>query len=568
MKHVKIIAVMVMALGVVISINALGEVTNQPPKPATPRGPSVGHVEVSYTFTSSAADPDGKDVKVRFDWGDASTSDWSDWMANGSLLSVKHSYSKPDIYSIRAQARDRRGVMSNWSEPYQCTISNEGTVKWKLKDIVKQGLGRNLSNATIDVDGHIYVTAVNYGHQYVNKYGTTVRAVVKKVSRLYAVSPEGKIKLKFDVPKISGGYPPVVDSKRTIYISSEDGLYAIEPNGKVKWSFKTEENVHSVAMGSNGTIYAEAGDKLYSIAPDGTKRWEFSGVSDPTVGLGGMIYVFGEGSIHALTSEGLEKWKCQVGEMKFSPVIGLDGVIYVVEDSYDYSDFDILWAINPNNGEVKWKYSKKYYHLTTSPVIGPDGTIYIAAGRLGGGVGTEYWKYTYLLAISSDRQVKSWSVPEALCSSPAINSNGTIYACSNENLYAIDLEGTVKWKSKIEDGNSPLIGPDGTIYVSTKNAKLYAVYGSGSLANTPWPRYRGNNQNEGRVSAEEEKRYKEKIKMLLNKGREAEERQDKKLFFKNYKEAYEYYKEATELGSEEASHRLKAILKKQPKLRK
>ena len=50
-------------------------------------------------------------------------------------------------------------------------------------------------------------------------------------------------------------------------------------------------------------------------------------------------------------------------------------------------------------------------------------------------------------------------------------------------LYAINLDGTLKWKFNIGKGtnSSPAIGSDGTIYVGSHDRNLYAIYPNGSL---------------------------------------------------------------------------------------
>ncbi len=50
--------------------------------------------------------------------------------------------------------------------------------------------------------------------------------------------------------------------------------------------------------------------------------------------------------------------------------------------------------------------------------------------------------------------------------------------------------------------SSPAIGADGTVYIGSGDGKLYALYSSsvGGLAQSPWPKFRGNAQNTGRVT--------------------------------------------------------------------
>ena len=66
-------------------------------------------------------------------------------------------------------------------------------------------------------------------------------------------------------------------------------------------------------------------------------------------------------------------------------------------------------------------------------------------------------------------------------SSPAIDSNGTLYVGSNDNkLHAIDANGSSKWT--FTTGNwvdsTPAIGEDGTIYFGSWDNKIYALHPS------------------------------------------------------------------------------------------
>lgn len=67
---------------------------------------------------------------------------------------------------------------------------------------------------------------------------------------------------------------------------------------------------------------------------------------------------------------------------------------------------------------------------------------------------------------------------------PAIGSDGTIYVGSKDNkLYAIRPDGTEKWEFEttgIIDYSSPTIGSDGTIYIGSDDKKLYAINPDGT----------------------------------------------------------------------------------------
>ena len=96
-------------------------------------------------------------------------------------------------------------------------------------------------------------------------------------------------------------------------------------------------------------------------------------------------------------------------------------------------------------------------------------------------------------------------------SSPAIGPDGTVYVGSRDKkLYAINGKTGVKlWEFKTggsplaHEGwvkSSPAIGSDGTVYVGSYDKKLYAIKTESlGLAKSPWPMRGQNAQHTGRV---------------------------------------------------------------------
>jgi len=92
----------------------------------------------------------------------------------------------------------------------------------------------------------------------------------------------------------------------------------------------------------------------------------------------------------------------------------------------------------------------------------------------------------------------------AVLSSPAIGSDGTVYVGSKDKkLYAINGKSGVKlWEFETEGWvwSSPTIGSDGTVYVGSVDKKLYAIKtDSKGPAKSPWPMRGQNAQHTGRA---------------------------------------------------------------------
>jgi hypothetical protein len=77
-------------------------------------------------FSSSTSDPDGDDIRYRFDWDAAGVHDYSEWTSlvhSEDLVNMSHFWDSPGIYAVKTQACDEHGLMSNWSDSFLVTIS-------------------------------------------------------------------------------------------------------------------------------------------------------------------------------------------------------------------------------------------------------------------------------------------------------------------------------------------------------------------------------------------------------------------------------------------------------------
>jgi outer membrane protein assembly factor BamB len=352
-----------------------------------------------------------------------------------------------------------------------------GSLKWcfDTKDDI-------YGSPAIAADGTIYIGSKNYS--------------------LYALNPDSTVYWEFQ----TGGTiksSPAIAADGTIYVGSHDfKLYAVNPDGTKKWEFETGMWVQgSPAIAADGTIYIVSDDsKLYAINPDGTKNWEFdvdyNCYSTPAIGADGTIYI-GSGIHHerfyAINPNGTTKWEINIGSVESSPAIGVDGTIYV--GSKDKN----LYAIN-SDGTVKWAFPTGGI-IIASPVIDIEGTIYIAS----------YDGKFY--ALNSDG-TKKWEFQTASemfrTATAAVGSNGVIYLGASDadlfyvkKLYAFYSDGTIKWEyiSELVLDTPPAIGSDGTVYIGTGEGVFLAVRGESSgLANSAWPKFRMNSNNDGCVS--------------------------------------------------------------------
>lgn len=103
-----------------VAINATPNAA--PQMPLVPVGPSSGFTETSYTYVTSATDPDGDRVRYIFDWGDGTDQSQTGLVNSGSNASASHIWDAAGTYQVSAFAMDSRGASSDWSNATEIVI--------------------------------------------------------------------------------------------------------------------------------------------------------------------------------------------------------------------------------------------------------------------------------------------------------------------------------------------------------------------------------------------------------------------------------------------------------------
>ncbi len=190
--------------------------------------------------------------------------------------------------------------------------------------------------------------------------------------------------------------------------------------------------------------------------------------SSPVIGMDGTIYIgTSHNHLYAIDSEGGVKWSFEANDnIGSTPAIDKNGTIYV--GSWDSN----LYAINPD-GTEKWRFETGW-RVESSPVIGDNGTIYFGSGDFN------------LYALNPDGTLKwSFETIYMVSAAPAIGQDGTIYVVSEiRDIHALNPDGTLKWTYSLEGKgffSSPVVDSKGTIYVPSLDNKIYAFNPDGSL---------------------------------------------------------------------------------------
>ena len=126
----------------------------------------------------------------------------------------------------------------------------------------------------------------------------------------------------------------------------------------------------------------------------------------------------------------------------------------------------------PAAGHVKWRFMADDLYIQSRPAVGPDGTVY-AGGVLG-----------HLYALTPAGGVK-WIFRPGLgnvLQPVSVGVDGTVYFAQESSVYAVNPDGTLKWKfqdpgfARVFAG--PTVGPDGNIYGATEDEGIPNALGA------------------------------------------------------------------------------------------
>jgi glutaredoxin len=91
-----------------------GNLQNNAPNTPDISGQDQGKPGTIYTFIITTTDPDSDQVYYLIDWGDNTTTDWDGPHASGADVSLTHSWSTKNTYTVKVKAKDEHGAESDW----------------------------------------------------------------------------------------------------------------------------------------------------------------------------------------------------------------------------------------------------------------------------------------------------------------------------------------------------------------------------------------------------------------------------------------------------------------------
>ena len=225
----------------------------------------------------------------------------------------------------------------------------------------------------------------------------------------------------------------------------------------------------NLSVGTYSWLPQDTTNYFYSIYPDGSLRWTFyTGETLATdsgflIGSDSTIYFGSQGGfIYAVDYWGNLKWGQDYGMNIFSHVMNID----LDSSIYFTSSDNFLYSVCKQNGSIRWKVNYAGGFGAMSPSFSPDGqTIYIVA------------KDSNLFALNLDGTVKWEFKYKSTRQAPLVDSEGNIYilgSIDSVGLHSIDQDGLLRWSYNFTywsgGGSGPFLSA-----TMDKNGNLYFI---------------------------------------------------------------------------------------------
>ncbi len=450
-----------------------------------------------YHASVRVTDPDADSVAVRFVWDDSTPTSWSSLMPSGGVATDSCKWATTGPRAVRVVLRDKG-----------CTIARPGAVK------------------TVNVSS---MAVTWYRNDDVTYDATPTLGMIGGEPVLYCglddvldcYSLDGR--LRWSVPTNGSGFAPSLsaDNSRLYLTEEEEGISCLDARtGELIWNLplgSTEQSRCTPALGPGGAIYVTT----FGSYDHWLRRVTDHGGS-ATFDWGICLNDDWEGTEHGI-------------------VVARDGAAYTVSQSGPRNS--ILFAVD-SSGEVLWKDSTRVQH-GGPPIIdrhdravvadeaggvhcfNPDGTLAYSVATAGVFPGTtaigpedevvvtdcDGWVRAYdstgRVLWTSTPVVDGWNTPCV-----AEDSIVILYDDAAGVVYSLDCTGQTLWEYSIEDSlilkrrrtehfsegygePSPVIGPNGDLYIVCCGG-IFCLSGANlRLANTAWPTYNHDNAHSG-----------------------------------------------------------------------
>lgn len=500
------IALTVLSACLVSACKEEPEPANKPPVASFLASNLTPENNEEVSFTDQSTDEDGKIVKWEWSFGDGSTS---------QEQHPKKTFEAEGVFTVKLTVTDDDGNRSEATRDVTVSSSNLAPVAAFILEvpgqsteqfaIVMENTAISFRDLSEDKDGSIVnwswdlgdgttSTSRNLEHSYTSGGTYTVSLTV--------TDDEGEthtISRKVYVPKIKWSYPtnkmdtgaPSIDDDGNIYVSDASGfIYKLaKDSGTALWTFNAGGAIRaSIAISEdNSTLYIGSPEnKFFAIdASTGKAEWTISlsgKVDKSTAALdqAGNVY-FGttDGKLYSVkAADGEQNWVfdggLEKGEIQSSPLFSNGKVVVAIGNT--------LFGVNAGTGEKAWQYNLQANRYEGTFSINDNGILF------GGAENTENKSgRIYAVNLSTGAEVWAKQVPgEVRANSPVLGPDGTLYVSTEDGadeasmaIYALNSgTGAEKWVSRVANDDfkvAPTLGKSGILYIGSNDDHFYMI---------------------------------------------------------------------------------------------
>lgn len=285
------------------------------------------------------------------------------------------------IYSIADD--DAEGMNGVNGHSHLIAVDKYGNLIWKF-DLS----GKDVYSPALDSEGNIYLTVNDGRDQFDDK------------NFVISIDKNGNLRWRNQIYDYYEYRAKPVVSENMVYVARERDeneigkIMAINTsNGELEWQYglnedEIEYNVPPALTNNQLIVTTTYDDMFYAFNKNNgniISGWPFSSIDDfeatAVVDENGVIFngtneEDGETKLYALNANASIVWQKDILDDYEGQVLGDADILYCYDDS------NLLYALNKDNGEEKWKvnFNKDFEEV----MIGPNGTLYACAGNAEG----------------------------------------------------------------------------------------------------------------------------------------------------------------------------------------